>query len=629
MPEAFERLHGDLILELTKYLTAGDMLACRLVSKATRHCFGLSFDRLFTNCTLDLTPSGLRRMRGILDIPGVAHSIRSLRVNAIHYHDWPSPVPRRYPRKKIPARTIYENYTTWQREACTPAQGSWLSDRLTEQVASAAGSGVAMRDTLADILQTLLMGLQTLSLEAVVVLHKMSRVSPLKCSMLNLGSFWSRAIQAYQIMMSALARSQICHLEELIIFEDTQMCSIPSNELGLPLDWDQTAKLRIICSRLKRFSVSITTPFLPRRPKLILPRTRSFYEPVDVLPHPVDVCYDDNISERLKTLCWKDHPGCNRFIQFFQLIRNVESLRIHFYRPGSFRREPRDFNEVAQVVEGLGHVLSASFKGHKVLKNPTLPPLRLLVLAGIQAVKNDLEAFLLELPQLRSLELKHVRLSTSLSTQRIVKSGDYNCREWTELIQGTLVDRMPRLERLCLSDLELESSYVDFVHGNGRLCCLRILWDEISKTGHDNNKQTTMPGFNAPQCLYRDCIRLSSTQVLSSHPPLSYQVSFAVDIGMSHLRNPVGSQRLRLRAFIPFVNYSTREAVKYFEYLAPLRSEYGPPPISQASYFIRDKELGTYSRFEPRRDPDAFLGTDALLELWDDEDLCYYGQDSL
>lgn len=36
MPEAFECLHGDLIVELADYLTTGDVLVCRLVSKAMK-----------------------------------------------------------------------------------------------------------------------------------------------------------------------------------------------------------------------------------------------------------------------------------------------------------------------------------------------------------------------------------------------------------------------------------------------------------------------------------------------------------------------------------------------------------------------------------------------------------------
>lgn len=36
MPEAFEGLHGDLIVELADYSTTGDVLVCRLVSKAMK-----------------------------------------------------------------------------------------------------------------------------------------------------------------------------------------------------------------------------------------------------------------------------------------------------------------------------------------------------------------------------------------------------------------------------------------------------------------------------------------------------------------------------------------------------------------------------------------------------------------
>ncbi|TLD21926.1 hypothetical protein PspLS_08221 [Pyricularia sp. CBS 133598] len=258
--------------------------------------------------------------------------------------------------------------------------------------------------------------------------------------------------------MSALARSRICRLEELA-------CSIQSNELALPLDLDQTAKLRIICSRLKRFSVSITTPFLARRPSLVLPRPRSFYEPVDVVHDMMHIgCYKKPAPD-LKKLRWKDN------------LRDLSEIGIH----------------AISIVQD---------------------PYGLFVLAGFQAVRNDLEAFLLGLPQLRSLDLKHVRVSTSLSTQEMLNSDKYDCREWTGFIEGTLVERMPHLDTLRLSDFQLESAVPDNIFNHGRLCCLRFYWDEMRKTGHGHYKETTMPVSHTADYVGRDCIRITNTQVL-------------------------------------------------------------------------------------------------------------------
>lgn len=92
---------------------------------------------------------------------------------------------------------------------------------LAEQDTSVEGAGLAMRDTLADILQAFPNGLKTLSLETVAIRHTSSSVSPMDCNMLYLGAFWSRAVQAFQVMMSALVCSHNRRLEELVIFKET------------------------------------------------------------------------------------------------------------------------------------------------------------------------------------------------------------------------------------------------------------------------------------------------------------------------------------------------------------------------------------------------------------------------
>lgn len=265
---------------------------------------------------------------------------------------------------------------------------------------------------------------------------------------------------------------------------------------------------------------------------------------------------------------------------FFQLMQNVESLLVHFYKTGSFCSKLRELDEIAYMFEGLGYILSASFKGRMALGSPTSPPLRLLVLAGIQTVRNDLEACLLRLPQLRSLGLINIGLSISLSAQKIVKTGRYDCRGWTEFTEGTLVDKMPRLHTLRLSDLELESARIDSLFKSGKLCCLQLFWDEIRKTRHDNHKETTLRVFRMSDCLRHNCIRMPNTQVLdtgSTYLPLSNQVSFTLDIGMLYLRSPAGARWLRLRYFTPLVGIDgCRMSLNH---LQPLRNEFGPPNI--------------------------------------------------
>ncbi|QBZ65596.1 hypothetical protein PoMZ_12558 [Pyricularia oryzae] len=283
------------------------------------------------------------------------------------------------------------------------------------------------------------------------------------------------------------------------------MCSIQSNELVLPLDWDQAARLRIISVDRSTSRSALPHPSFHEGQALCLPEIVTFYEPVD-----------------------------------------VASEMMHL----------RELDEIAYMFEGLGYILSASFKGRMALGSPTSPPLRLLVLAGIQT--------------------------------KIVKTGRYDCRGWTEFTEGTLVDKMPRLDTLRLSDLELESARIDSLFKSGKLCCLQLFWDEIRKTRHDNHKETTLRVFRMSDCLRHNCIRMPNTQVLytgSTYPPLSNQVSFTLDIGMLHLRSPAGSRRLRLRVFIPL--------------------------------------------HELLCDPDECLEIDALLELWDNYELCYYAQDSL
>lgn len=261
-------------------------------------------------------------------------------------------------------------------------------------------------------------------------------------------------------------------------------------------------------------------------------------------------------------------------------MQNVESLLVHFYKTGSFCSKLRELDEISYMFEGLGYILSASFKGRMAFGSPTSPPLRLLVLAGIQTVGNDLEVFLLRLSQLRSLGPINIRLSTSLSAQKIVKTGRYDCRGWTEFTEGTLVDKMPRLDILRLSDLELESARIDSLFKSGKLCCLQLFWDEIRKTRHDNHKETTLRVFRMSECLRHNRIRMPNTQVLdtgSTYLPLSNQVSFTLDIGMLYLRSPAGARWLRLRYFTPLVGIDgCRMSLNH---LQPLRDEFGPPNI--------------------------------------------------
>lgn len=126
--------------------------------------------------------------------------------------------------------------------------------------------GAAVHQKLADAL-TKLSGieLEGIRLEARVVTRKGECVRPEEVDHLAWRRIWARAIQAYRILMSAMARLPV-QVQELGLFRETMKCSNPTNEFAEPLSRFEAGGFARVSEHIKSLSLRLSTTLPFKRP---------------------------------------------------------------------------------------------------------------------------------------------------------------------------------------------------------------------------------------------------------------------------------------------------------------------------------------------------------------------------
>lgn len=230
--------------------------------------------------------------------------------------------------------------------------------------------------------------LEEITLEAVVVLGGGHRWPPKDVGRLSWRGLWARAIQAYHVLMSAIAHSG-ASISKLSLYKETKICSIPTTEFAgaLMLPDPDRESVKHVARHIKHFSTSLATTVTPVRPAK--PNINSFCELFD-------------ISEGRRLRATDPRVDANGDFEnvaaLLSAMRNLESLHIHLYQTA----EP-DRSEVCYKPLLITLLRRASF-----------PRLKSLSLEGFPANQGLLMDIMSTCPQIESLRLRNMFLANGL-----------------------------------------------------------------------------------------------------------------------------------------------------------------------------------------------------------------------
>jgi hypothetical protein len=139
---------------------------------------------------------------------------------------------------------------------------------------------------------------------------------------------WTRAFQAYQVLLTAIAHSGV-HLDGLIIFQgqNTRKCSIPTHKITIPLVRRLEAEgFSAVGSCVKAYTVNMAMTARPQKPvdqKDALEETEP-HEPIESSRIPPHATSDDRANPEA------DFEGVSSLLR---LMPNLEFLQVNMY-PG-------------------------------------------------------------------------------------------------------------------------------------------------------------------------------------------------------------------------------------------------------------------------------------------------------
>ncbi|KAK7986962.1 hypothetical protein PG988_001950 [Apiospora saccharicola] len=376
MVSMLEKLPWEVADLIRQQLDTGSILHLRLASKACKAKLANSFSRLFAHQIVPLTPAGLARFDKIVSRPETRCGLRTLTFVCLYYQKklegpgWGN-------TSSIQSQPDDRAALPWPK---APGLGSLVVESIDELVVL---DGTAVHQKLTDALKRLSgMELEAISLEARVVVGKSRRcVGPEDVDHLDWRLLWARAVQAYRILMSAMARSQV-HVRKLGLYRDTMKCSIPTNEFVAPLSHFQTEGFSKVAENIKSFSLSLATKLLPMRF-----HRGGFYSWPDDYFTPEEIpCSERDTRTRLE-----DVAG------FIRGMPQLESLDLHWFRPSGFFKA-----DATPTTERLLR---------RVMCKGGFPNLRILRLQGLPLSKATLQQCISQHPQLQRLKLRNVFLT--------------------------------------------------------------------------------------------------------------------------------------------------------------------------------------------------------------------------
>ncbi|KAH7006967.1 hypothetical protein EDB80DRAFT_777611 [Ilyonectria destructans] len=385
MANPFVKLPPEVISYIGAYADAASLGMLRLSSSTTRDAFTPHFVRhhIKDSQSVDLTKEGLDRLRVLSLSPDLGPQIRHLHLICIYYHETPADPDR---DRTFPDAPIFPRREQWLlyplRLLDAPEDRKWMDHRQAEQLAL---TGAAMCVQLSDAFRAF-GALDDITLEAAVVLGRQPeyRWPPHKVEYLAWRRLWARAIQAYRVVMSAVARSQI-RLGTLAIYKETKICSVPYNESVAVVPRIAQEGFAAVGSRLNDFSISLATTVAPVVPI----NDDDFYE-------PFEISSGQNLSDHGSEP--ENNPEFQDITRLFQLMPNLKSLTMHLYQTS---RDTKSF------FSSYSPLLSALFR------STTLLHLRSLDLRGFPIQTTLMNDVLSKSPGIQTIRLQYVCFDSS------------------------------------------------------------------------------------------------------------------------------------------------------------------------------------------------------------------------
>ena len=400
MAPPFDRLAPELIAAVCELIDSPSLGRLRLVSRAFELIFSPYLATRLATLEVDLLRGPLEHLRALSRSPVLARGVRTLNLICIYCHEDPSRAAGHYSDQvaRSQARLVVGLGTQVWRDQ--EARRSREPDRIARdrealaqiRAQQDAFSGADMRERLTACLRRFTY-LQTVTLEAVVIIEypPTGRRAPEDLlDGLVWRRFWTRAVQAYRVVMSAVSRSQ-ARLHTLSLYRETKMCSIPTHDVvgGRFLSRLRAEGFETVAKGLKSLSISVATTTMPIRPRAVA--ARAMYEPFDLSEGQMLPSHDPEV------LANADFEG---FLSFLRLMPNLESLSLHLY--DSTRRPPGGGTR----ARPYGNLLSTVF--HEV----PFPSLRSLTLKGFPTSPRTVRTILSRHPGLRELTLRNLFLQS-------------------------------------------------------------------------------------------------------------------------------------------------------------------------------------------------------------------------
>lgn len=380
MATPFARLPLEVISNIGDNVDAASLGTLRLSSRAMRDVFTPHFTRyhIKDSQSIDLTKQCLDRLRVLSSSPHLRPRIRRLHLTCIYYHETPA---ERGPDTTFPDEPIFPRRKEWflhpLRFLDAPEDRKWMDHRQAEQFAL---HGAVICAQLSNALRVF-GSLDEIGLEAAVVLGRQPehRWQPHKVEHLAWKELWARAIQAYRVVMSAIARSQIC-LGSLSIYTKTKICSVPYHEAAAVVPIIVQEGFAAIGARLNHFSISLATAV----PSVVSASDGDddFYEPRDI---PGGEVLNESLLDNKSEL--------QDVERLFQLMPNVESLVMELYLTS---------HEQETFLDSYSPLLSAIFC------STARPRLLSLDLQGFPVETTLMEGVLSNSPNIHSIRLQHM-----------------------------------------------------------------------------------------------------------------------------------------------------------------------------------------------------------------------------
>ncbi|KAK7913857.1 F-box-like domain-containing protein [Apiospora marii] len=384
MVSMLEKLPWEVADLIRQQLDTVSMLQLRIASKTCKAKLANAFGRLFAHQVVPLTSTGLARFAEIVSRPETRCGLRTLTFVCLYLH-------QREPELSDWGSTSSIHSRSDTRAALPRPQAPGLDSLATERWDELVRfDGAVVFVTLADSLTKLRgMELETITLEAKVITRPRGDcIGPEDVNYLAWRRLWARAIQAYRILMTALASSQV-QVRGLGLFRNTMKCSIPTNEFVAPLSLMGTERCARVTENIKSLSLSLSTtlPFR-RNPRL----QDDFFSLQDDDPTPEEVPDSElDAGARLTTVA-----------KFIRGMSQLESLDLHLFRPlGFFKTDATSTTNTTPFEPLL----------RRVMRKGGFPNLKTLRLQGLPLSKATLHQCISYHPRLQHLKMRNVFLT--------------------------------------------------------------------------------------------------------------------------------------------------------------------------------------------------------------------------